>query len=101
MGSLLPKDENNNAIPVMGYKPNGAQKLTLTGASLRNPQPITSPVISVYATAAMTMEFGGDDVTADGNKHFVPANTLLDIDTDGKQYVAFYGTGTVYISERS
>ena len=102
MTTLLPIDDNSQAIPVLGYKQGGAHIVTAAAASKKNDRPFDkkTKVISVWLSAAMNFKTGDSTVTATADDHKLPPETYLEIALNGQQHIAFYGTGTVDISER-
>ena len=55
--SRQPKDENNNAIPILPLKPSGGQKVTIAAGSARSTA-VTTQAITVHATANCFIEIG-------------------------------------------
>ncbi len=110
MPTIMPTDENNNPIPALRLRDGGAQKITVTSSSARNATAFDADtrVISLYATSAVWVRFGGSSVTATSSDHYFPANIYYDIAIGGeeaKQYthVAALRTDTdctLYISEK-
>lgn len=110
MPTLLPVDANNTPLPVLRLRPGGAQSVAVTATPARNAAAFDSEtrVISLYATAAMFIRFGGGTVTAAATDHYLPADTYLDLsiandETQSYTHVAAIRAGvdgTLYISEK-
>lgn len=110
MPTILPTDENNNPIPALRLRDGGAQKITVMGTTARNATAFDADtrVISLYATVAVYVRFGGVSVTATNTDHYFPANTYYDIAIGGeesKQYthiavIRADTDGVLYISEK-
>lgn len=109
--SKQPRDESNYPIPVLNYKQNGGQKITVGAASTRStPVGRSTRVISAYSTVDCFFEIGAASVVANTTtSHFLPAGIYIDIslgsDNDSAlnyKYIAVIseGEGTLYISER-
>ena len=79
--SKLPRDGNNNPIPVLGFRKNTGQILTIT--STANTSAAFSShvsVITLYSTEACFIELGDANVVANtSNSHFIPGATPYDI----------------------
>jgi hypothetical protein len=95
------KDAGGNAVPLLGYKLNGATKLTYT-SSVANTALVSSKVISVTATTNCFIEVGG---VATANSHFllgaVPYDFTLGAERNSANLsVLGESTGTLYVSER-
>ena len=110
MPTILPTDENNNPIPALRLRDGGAQKISVTATSARNATAFDADtrVISVYATSAVYIRFGGSSVTAAATDHYFPANTYYDIAIGGEEsshytHIAAIradADGILYISEK-
>lgn len=113
MTTLLPKDADNNIIPALRLKtPGGAHSISATGTSARNSTAFSSDtkVISVYATGAVCLRFGGGTVTATASDHYFPQGVYYDFAISGGDakgphsthlaVLAAGGNCTVYISEK-
>jgi hypothetical protein len=109
--SRQPKDENNNAIPILPLKPGGGQKVTVAGASARSTA-ITTQAITLHATANCFVEIGDSTVIANGiTSHYIPELQTYDIGTGiafgaaDTRHVAVIRAdaidGDLYISERN
>lgn len=112
MTTLLPKDADNNAIPALRLRDNGAHAITITGSSARNSAAFDddTKVISLYATAPVYLALGDDTVVATTSDHYFPAGVYYDIAISGGSgkgaqdlYIAALRNdtnGTLYISEK-
>lgn len=112
MTTLLPKDADNNIIPALRLRDNGAHSIAITNSSARNSAAFDddSKVISLYATTPAYIAFGDDTVVATTSDHYFPAGVYYDIAISGGSnkgaqnlYVAALRTdtnGTLYISEK-
>ena len=112
MTTLLPKDADNNIIPVMGLKNGGAHTLAATSVSTRNTIAFdgVTKVVSLYATGAVYLKFGNASVTAGNADHYFPAGIYYDFAISGggtkgphTPYLAVLAAGsncTLHISER-
>lgn len=112
MTTLLPKDADNHSIPALRLKDNGAHALSVSSTSARNATAFadTTKVISVYATAAVYLNFGDSGVTATTSDHYFPAGVYYDIAISGGSGKGPHNTHvavlradqdcTVYISEK-
>jgi len=106
-----PIDSNNNPLPALRLKKNGAHNIASTATSARNTYAFdeATKIISIYATAPVYIAMGGADVTADSGDHFYPGGIYYDFAIEG-QASAHYThiavlradstDGTVYISEK-
>lgn len=111
MPTLLPIDDNDNAIPALRLAPTGgAHKITVTATSARNSvafDPDTR-VVSLFATGPVFVRFGGSGVTATITDHYFPAGVYYDIAVGGDgvaqtAYVAAVRADTdcvLYVSEK-
>lgn len=103
-----PRDDGNEAIPVLGYRSGGAQHINITSSSRSAAFADSTRVISIYATEACYIALGNAAISASASDHFIPADTYLDIslgsDIDSRKlhkYLAISGTGgIIHISER-
>ena len=109
--SRQPKDENNNAIPILPLKPSGGQKVTIAAGSARSTA-VTTQAITVHATANCFIEIGDSTVIANGlTSHYIPELQTYDIGTGiafgaaDTRHVAVIRAdaidGDLYISERN
>jgi len=109
--SRQPKDENNNAIPILPLKPGGGQSVAITAASARSTA-ITTQAITLHATANCFVEIGDSTVIANGlTSHYIPELQTYDIGTGiafgaaDTRHVAVIRAdtqnGTLFISERN
>lgn len=111
MTTLLPTDVNNNIIPALRLKPDGAQSITFSSISTRNSISFDSDikVISLYATNPVYIRFGDNTVTATTNDHYFPAGVYYDIALGGDAGSSHFThiaalraetDGILYISEK-
>ncbi len=110
MTTLLPQDQNDNPIPALRLKSNGAHQITIGVASARNTTAFSEQtrIISLYADTPVYLAFGDSSVTATTNDHYFPADTYYDIAIGGDHsahytHLAVLQTtqpGTLYISEK-
>jgi hypothetical protein len=111
--SKQPRDDGNEAIPVLGLRANGGHLVPFTtGASNTSPQISASiRVVTLYADQDAFIETGASSVSANQTtSHFLPSSIPYDISLgaetdplDNNRYVAIIGStaaGTLYISER-
>lgn len=109
--SKQPRDDSNYPIPVLNYKRNGGQQVSISDTSaISSAFGASTRVISAYATVDSFFEIG--DITTTANtvtSHFLPAGIYIDISlgSDGNsalnaKHIAIIsgGEGTLYISER-
>lgn len=112
MTTLLPKDADNNIIPALRLKDDGAHVISVTGTSARNSVAFGSDtkVISLYATGPVYVRLGDASVAATAADHYFPAGVYYDIAISGgagqtgqDTYIAALQTDsscTLYISEK-
>ncbi len=111
MSTFLPKDSNDNSIPVMRLKDSGAHTISATtSGSARNSTGFsaTTRVVSVYSNSDLYIKFGDSSVTAAASDHFFPAGVYYDFAIGGddaahKTHLAARAVdtnGPVYISEK-
>lgn len=110
MTTLLPHDLNDNPIPALRMKNNGAHQITISASSTRNTTAFdeNTRIIGIYADASFYMAFGDSSVTATTSDHFFPAGVYYDLSIGGDQsahhtHIAVLqesGAGTLYISEK-
>ena len=110
MTTLLPQDQNDNPIPALRLKENGAHSITVGAASARNGTAFDSQtkIISLYADVPVYLAFGDSAVTATTSDHYFPAGIYYDVSIGGDHsvhytHVAVLQTtqaGTLYISEK-
>jgi len=92
MSTLLPTDVNNNIIPALRLKPDGAHSISVSAVSARNSISFSSDtkIISLYATAPIFINFGNSSVVADNTDHYFPAGIYYDValggDTGSSQF---------------
>ncbi len=112
MTTLLPKDADNNTIPALRMRDNGAHNLAVSGTAARNTTAFSdeTKVISLYATAPTYVAFGDNSVTATTSDHYFPAGVYYDVAITGgsgkgphNAYISALsadGNGELYISEK-
>lgn len=112
MTTLLPKDADNNIIPALRLRENGAHTIAITGTSTRNAVAFNehTKIISLFATVPVYLSFGDNSVIATSNDHYFPAGVYYDIALSGgagkgahHDYLAVLRTeedGILYISEK-
>ncbi len=110
MPTYLPVDSNNNPIPAMRFKTDGAHSISATSTSARNSTSFASNtrVISVYATGPVYIKFGDSSVTASSSDHYFPEGVYYDIAIGGDNVGQFTHVAVlrvtddcnVYISEK-
>lgn len=94
--SRQPKDENNNAIPILPLKPSGGQKVTVAAGSARSTA-VTTQAITVHATANCFIEIGDSTVVASvTTSHYLPELQTYDLGTG----IAFGAADERYIATR-
>jgi hypothetical protein len=107
--SKQPRDDANQPIPVLSFRPGGAQRITLSATSTRSVAFAPSVrVISLFSDTDCFFELGDSTVLSTNNSHFLPAGLYMDVSlgsdnvpSANARYLAVTGTsGTLYISER-
>lgn len=85
MTTLLPKDADNNTIPALRLKSDGAHMISATATSARNATAFNANtrVVSVYATGPVYLRFGDDAVEAANTDHYFPSGIYYDIAIGG------------------
>jgi len=111
--SKQPRDDGNEAIPVLALRTNRGLQVPYTETSNTSPEISASVrVVSLYATSDCFIETGGASVEANtSNSHFLPSGFIYDIslgaETDpsnNDKYIAVVQAttaGILYISERN
>ena len=110
MTTLLPQDSNDNPIPALRLKQNGAHKITVGTTSTRNSSAYSAEtqIIGLYSDVDTYISCGDANVTATTSDHFLPAGIYYDISIGG-DHSAHYthiaalqvtSSGTLYISEK-
>lgn len=106
-----PIDSNNNPLPALRLKKNGAHTIAAGITSARNAVAFDTDtkIISIYASVPVYIAMGGADVVADSGDHYYPGGIYYDFAIEG-QASAHYThiaviradgiNGTVYISEK-
>lgn len=112
MTTLLPKDADNNIIPALRMRNNGAHTINSSAVSARNASAFDddTKVISIYATEPVFINFGDDTVTASSGDHYFPAGVYYDVAVSGGSnkgaqnlYIAALAAGAdgvLYVSEK-
>ncbi len=110
MPTILPRDSSDHPIPALRLRSGGGHSISATGTAARNSTAFNAEtrVISVYATVAVYLKFGGDSVTATSSDHYFPAGVYYDFAIGGDSaghythvsVLAASGNGSVYISEK-
>ncbi len=111
MPTLLPRDDDNVAIPALRLKDGGAHKIAFTAiGSARNAVAFNTKtrVASFYATTPVYLRFGDATVVATTSDHYFPAGIYYDMAISEYKsghytHVAVRGlaeAGTLYISEK-
>jgi hypothetical protein len=110
MTTKLPLDSNDNPIPALRLKDNGAHSFAVTAVSARNATAFNSDtrVVSIYTTENVYLAFGDSSVSATTSDHFFPAGTYYDfaIGGDGTGHYTHLAAlradtdGSLYISEK-
>lgn len=110
--TLLPKDLDNNPIPALKLRDNGAHTIAVTSTSNRNSVAFDADtkVVSLYATDDVYVRFGDASVSATTSDHFFPAGVYYDIAVSGGAgkasqdlYIAVIQVNTactLYVSEK-
>lgn len=112
MTTLLPKDADNNIIPALRLRDNGAHTLSTSIASTRNSVAFDedTKVISIYATEPVFINFGDVTTVATASDHYFPAGIYYDVAISGgsgkggqNMYIAALAAeadGVLYVSEK-
>lgn len=110
MTTLLPQDLNDNPIPALRMKRNGAHTISVNENSATNTTGFDTEtqIVSVYADVPVYLSFGDSNVSATPNDHFLPAGLYYDVSIGG-DHSAHYShiavlqvseAGTLFISEK-
>ena len=112
--SQQPKDNANEPIPVLGFRPNGGHQVPFT-TSTSNASPRISNsvrVVTLYSTEDAFFETGETDAVSanSANSHFLPKTVPYDVSLgpevvseNNDRFVSVIGStasGTLYVSER-
>ncbi len=111
MTTILPLDENEQAIPALRLRAGGAQSVAATtGASARTAAAFGSGtrVVSLYATGNVYVAFGGSTVTAGTSDHYFPSGVYYDFAIGGGRVAQYTNVAvmaadsacTLYVSEK-
>lgn len=108
--SKLPLDVNDNPIPALRLKSDGAHQIASGTSSVRNSTAFDAKtrVVGLYATQDVYVSFGDAAVTAGTSDHFFPAGLYYDIALggDGTRHSTHIAVlqasqaGMVYVSEK-
>jgi hypothetical protein len=109
--SKQPRDDANYPIPLLSYKLNGGQIISISGtAALSTAIGNSTRVISLYSTVDCFFEVGDANVTANlSNSHFLPTGIYIDVSmgSDNNSLINYKyisaictSSGTLYLSER-
>lgn len=110
MTTILPQDSNDNPIPALRMKNEGAHQITIGPSSSRNSTALNdhTQIISIYSDVAVYLAFGDSSVTATTSDHFFPAGVYYDVSIGGDKSAHYThiaalqvsSAGTLYISEK-
>lgn len=110
MSTKLPLDVNDNPIPALRFKIDGAHQINSGTSSARNTTAFNADtrVIGLYATQDIYVNFGGASTTATTQDHFFPGGLYYDIALGGNgtshythlAVLQASNAGQVYISEK-
>ena len=112
--SQQPKDNANEPIPVLGFRPNGGHQVPYTNSTSTASPRISNSVrvVTLYSTEDAFFETGEtDSVSANStNSHFLPKTVPYDVSLgpevvseNNDRFVSVIGStssGILYISER-
>ncbi len=110
MTTLLPMDSNDNPIPALRLKQDGAHAIAFNETSARNSIAFSesTKIVSLYSDQDVYIAFGDSAVTATTADHFFPAGVYYDLSigsehNDHHTHIAVLqssSSGTLYISEK-
>lgn len=111
MTTLLPRDDDYNAIPALRLRGGGAHAITAGATSARNAIPFAAGtrIIGIYATGPVHVRTGDADVTATADDHFFPEGVYYDLSVGDERrgrhsHIAVLSAGgadcTLYVSEK-
>ncbi len=110
MTTLLPQDSNDNPIPALRLKQNGAQKITVGASSARNSTAFDEQtrIVGLYSDVPVYINCGDASAVATTSDHYLPANMYYDISIGGDSSAHYThisviqesSAGTLYISEK-
>lgn len=108
----MPKDANGVSIQSLSFKPNSGQEIAIGITSEINAVPfdVSTKIVSIWATHKCKINQGvNNQVEADENSVFIPAETWLDLSIWANElthlpYIAVIRVnaiaGELYVSER-
>ncbi len=110
MTTLLPIDSDNNPIPALRLKNNGAHSINVSATSARNSVAFdtNTKIVSLYATVPVYLALGDNTASATSADHYFPAGVYYDIAIGDERSgqathiaaIRAEGDGTLYISEK-
>lgn len=110
MPTILPQDSNDNPIPALRLKKNGAHKITIGASSARNQTAFASEtkIIGIYCDSPTYIAFGDENITATTDDHYIPAGIYYDVSIGGDNNAHYThlaalqvtDSGILYISEK-
>lgn len=110
MSTKLPLDVNDNPIPALRLRENGAHQITTSATSSRNTIAFdpTTRIVGLYATQDIYINFGNTTVSASNSDHFFPGGLYYDIALGGGSTAHYTHiavlqattSGTLFISEK-
>jgi hypothetical protein len=85
MPTFLPTDMDDNVIPAVRLKPDGAHTINVSGTSARNSTAFDAEtrIVSLYATGPVFVKFGDATVTATTSDHYFPTGVYYDFAIGG------------------
>jgi len=94
--SRQPKDDNNNPIPILPFKPGGGQKIAIGAGSIRSTG-LNTQAVTLHATANCFFEVGDATVVASTTtSHYLPELQTYDVGTG----IAFGESDIIFVSVR-
>lgn len=104
--SKLPTDANGNPIQALSFNGTLAHQIAVTGTTKNNETNFNDATGTLYLTPTVNMHvvFGGEDVTATTDGHFMQANVPLPLSKNNAKRIAAIKAdgeedGTLHISE--
>ena len=112
MPTFMPTDDNNNPIPALRLKEDGAHSVVVSATATRNTDAFApeTQIVSLYASVPVYIRFGAATVTATASDHYFPAGVYYDFAIGGEvqkqsSYLSVLRAGTsdgfIYISEKN